>query len=428
MTLVQKGGLGWAESLFAVVALIYFSKAFVSLLAFGANIDGREGSVLFQMIGGVVYIVTFALVLPRLGKFLLFCSQNKALLFMVGLAFLSIAWSIDPQLTIRRSVALMGTTVFGIYLVMRFTPEEFCRLLTWTLGILALLSLVFVVALPQFAVHTADVHTGTWRGVYGHKNALGRMMGLGTVLFLAIALQGGRHRLLASAGAALCLLLLIMSFSRTGWLIAGSTFSVLIVLQLFRKTHRSVAIPGLMLGSLVLAGAAFWAVTNLDASTSLIGRNATLTGRTYIWSVLVEQTDRDWLGHGFQAFWYGPVGQRLVYLWLNSDLGSAHNGLLELWLDLGYVGIIAFLIIIYVGLRRLIRGILYSNGKYDIILPTIFICVMISSIPTALVVQNSIFWIIFVATLFYIYEPDVLVEAARRQVAWNSIKAQNIEA
>jgi O-antigen ligase len=425
MTLIRQPGR--AEWCFALFALIYFSKAMVSLLSFGATIEGREGSIVFQAIGAAVYLVTFALILTRLGRFLRLCSQNKALIFMVGLAFLSVSWSIDPGLTVRRSVALMGTTAFGIYLVMRFTPEEFCRLLTWTLGILAVLSLVFVVALPQIGVHAADVHTGTWRGVFAHKNGLGRAMGLGSVLFVAIALQGGRHRLLASAGAALCLLLLIMSFSRTGWLIAGSTFSVLVVLQLFRKTHQSVAIPGLMLGGLVLAGAALWAVTNLDVSTSLIGRNATLTGRTYIWSVVVEQTDRDWLGHGFQAFWYGPVGQKLVYLWLNFDLLSAHNGLLELWLDLGYMGIFAFLILTSVGFHRLIRGILYSKGYYDIILPTIFIYVIISSIPTALVLQNSIFWIIFVAALFYIYEPGVLSKATRRQLAWNSIKAQSIE-
>jgi O-antigen ligase len=173
----------------------------------------------------------------------------------------------------------------------------------------------------------------------------------------------------------------------------------------------------------------FWAVANLDTATALIGRNATLTGRTHIWSALIEQVDSDWLGYGYQAFWYSPLGEKFVLLWLAKEgFASAHNGYLELWLDLGYVGVAFFLLLVFTSLRRLIGGVLYSRGGYNLLLPALLLFFLISSIPAQLFEHNSVFWIIFVATHFNIYEPGALVKTTRQPLAWSSIEAQNIDA
>jgi O-antigen ligase len=404
MTLVQHRAPSRAEWWFAVIALIYFSGAMVLLLpntTFSSTGGAYTGSRAYQIIGAILYLVTFSLISLRFGLFLAICNQNKLLLLLVGFALASTFWSVDPGVTVRRVVALFATTAFGLYLVMRYTPEEFCRLLAWTLGILAVLSLAFAVALPQYGTHT-DIHAGLWRGVFSHKNGAGRYMGLAAVLFVALALQGGKGHRLAWAGAGLSIFLQAMSGSRTGWLLTGCTLLVLILLQIFRKTHRSIAIPGVILGGLVLAGGALWATANLETVMPLIGRNATLTGRTYIWSVVIEQADSDWLGYGYNGFWYSPIGKRMAFLWLDDRTSNAHNGYLELWLDLGYTGIVLFLLTVLVCLRRLIVWLISTNGGSGLALPTALVYTLLSTVPSVIMQYNTIHWILYVAIFAYL--------------------------
>jgi O-antigen ligase len=80
-----------------------------------------------------------------------------------------------------------------------------------------------------------------------------------------------------------------------------------------------------------------------------IGRNPTLTGRTAIWEAVLPLAGNPLIGTGYESFW---LGDRLESFWsLNegafAGIQEAHNGYLELFLNLGWIGIalIAFLIV-----------------------------------------------------------------------------------
>jgi exopolysaccharide production protein ExoQ len=87
-----------------------------------------------------------------------------------------------------------------------------------------------------------------------------------------------------------------------------------------------------------------------------VGRDPTLTDRTKIWAFLFGMHTNPFVGTGYQTFWIGP---RLEWFWQKSGLGflnEAHNGYLEVYLELGLIGVFllgGFLIASYRKICRL---------------------------------------------------------------------------
>jgi O-antigen ligase len=86
-----------------------------------------------------------------------------------------------------------------------------------------------------------------------------------------------------------------------------------------------------------------------------VGKDPTLTDRTKIWAFVLGMHTNPLIGTGYQSFWLGP---RLEFFWRNSGLGNlneAHNGYLEVYLELGFLGVallIGFLVASYRGICR----------------------------------------------------------------------------
>jgi len=82
-----------------------------------------------------------------------------------------------------------------------------------------------------------------------------------------------------------------------------------------------------------------------------LGRNSSLTGRTQIWAAVLAQRINPVLGTGFESFW---MGNRMQSVWSLSQVGieEAHNGYLELYLNLGWVGLTLLGVLIVSGYRN----------------------------------------------------------------------------
>ena len=79
----------------------------------------------------------------------------------------------------------------------------------------------------------------------------------------------------------------------------------------------------------------------IDISARLaeaVGRDPTLTGRTVIWNAVLSTHTNPLIGSGYESFWLGP---RLQEVWAQTGGGitEAHNGYLEIYLNLGIVGL-----------------------------------------------------------------------------------------
>jgi O-antigen ligase len=82
------------------------------------------------------------------------------------------------------------------------------------------------------------------------------------------------------------------------------------------------------------------------------GRDATFTGRTGIWETVLSESDSALLGSGYASFWLGERLQRIWDLYPNTPLLQAHNGYLEVYLNLGMIGVALLGGVLWTGLRN----------------------------------------------------------------------------
>ena len=107
----------------------------------------------------------------------------KWILALVAFAIASSAWSLDPVFSVRRSLVLLATTIYGIYFGGRFTIAEQLRLLSWTFALVIFSNLLMVIFLPQYGVDHGD-YFGAWLGAFPQKNLTARAMVVAALVFL----------------------------------------------------------------------------------------------------------------------------------------------------------------------------------------------------------------------------------------------------
>lgn len=87
--------------------------------------------------------------------------------------------------------------------------------------------------------------------------------------------------------------------------------------------------------------------------SSAFGRNETLTERSTIWSILVPLAEENIiLGHGFGGFWNEEIR--------DETSSHAHNGYLDVILNLGVPGLILFSMFILASCRKAQKTIAYD--------------------------------------------------------------------
>jgi O-antigen ligase len=391
------------EKGFVVLALLLFSDAFISLFRRqeGFVLDVTEGDPVMQVFLFGVYVVTLCLILLRWKSVMQLVLKEKLLILLVAIALVSVLWSVAPIVTLRRSVALVMTTLFGVYLATRYSFKQQLQLLAWTMGLAVVLSFLFAIALPTYGIHQEGGHIGAWRGIFVHKNALGRAMGLSVVLFSLFALYGYRYRWIAWTGLALSVGLMLLSRSATPLLSSLVVLALLPLYSLWRWRNplfMHFFVMAVTLGSAVV----LWLLSQVEAILGAAGRDLTFTGRTELWSVLLQEMQKyPWLGYGYSAFWLGWQGESgRVWSVLIWEPTYAHNGYLQLGLDLGLLGISVFVLgfSLYFG-RSLIWA--RANQTATGMFPLAFLTFLLPYNMTDSIIlqQNNIFWIFYVSTV-----------------------------
>jgi exopolysaccharide production protein ExoQ len=392
------GSFRTLEKMFVVVALLLFTGAF--LVLFGGGEEGNNRLAQASYLG--IYGITCLFVAAQLKRFIYVSTREPLLLLLVGLACLSVLWSVAPEVTLRRSFALLGTTIFGAYLTMRFSLREQLQLLAWALGIAALLSLVFALALPGYGV-ISDARGEAFRGIYHQKNVLGRIMALSALVFIFVTFGDRKHFWFKWGGFGLSFGLLLLSYGKTGLVVLLIVLVLTLAYRALRQTY-TIAVPALIAVVLVGASVFVWLLGNMESALAVLDRDVTLTGRTELWPAVLEMiAKRPWLGYGYSAFWMGWEGESAyVWIWLAALANNfypthAHNGVLELWLDLGFLGVLVFGLVLLRAFGRAIR-LIRSTDAMEGIWPLTYLTFMSLvgiTYPISLE-RNSIWWVLCV--------------------------------
>ncbi len=327
-----------------IVAIVFAATGTSPFAPRQEIVDRTGGNLIIQLFWVSLAGITSGLGVlrdPR-GALRLALRAWPALLVLAWL-FASMTWAAYPDLTLRRTMRLMlvAMTAYGLALNMP-RPELFFRALLISTGAVMVVNVLGVFAIP----HLATTSSG-WLGLHPHKNTAGQFVVIAVLAWIvgAAMVRDLRLRTIVFCGALVWFGFLVMTQSKTAIGLAAVTPLVLIVGNAIMRTERLmswtlaalVAAAGTGLWFFFMAIGWGWADLGLAIFNDL-----TFTGRTGLWEFLwgeVEQ--RPIFGIGFGSFW--QTGERLSPLdfargWAATTT-QGHNGYLDLWLQVGVIGL-----------------------------------------------------------------------------------------
>ncbi|WP_263353189.1 O-antigen ligase family protein [Acidicapsa acidisoli] len=389
------------EQVMLFLLLMLSTGAGQSLITGAGTATSSEGQPVMQVIFGLLYLALFFFLLMKFRKTAISLIQRERWTIVVCLWVLaSTIWSGDPSETFRRAVALVGTSMAGLYIGMRYDLKQQLKMIALVVGLGAIASLAAGLLFPGIGL-TAD---GSWQGIYFLKNALGRMMALGSICFALLALSERRHRLIRIGMLLLCCVLMLLSKSATAVVVTFLMFVALFFRRALYLRIRPLIGLAAVIGA-VGASVGFWFVENSDRLLHAVGRNSSLTGRIPLWQLVFgEISARPIQGYGFAAFWNSWEGERVseTVNW-EVSVPHAHNGFLEVWLGIGIVGLVLLLI----GMWRIFRSSLHTARTHREIdqswpLVLLIFTVLYNLTESSLLSTNSLLWMAYVANSFWL--------------------------
>jgi O-antigen ligase len=316
----------------------------------------------------------FFFLLIALGAYFLFQRQQKVIRFLrsnpwivvfVIYCALSVVWSDYADVALKRWIKSLGDFIMVLIVLTEAQRlNAIKRLFSTTSFILMPLSVMLIKYYPDMSRYYSPWEGTMYvSGVSVDKNMLGMtclVCGLATLWRVLEVWQNekGKKRTLRlmAHGTVLGMTLWLfwMANSMTSlscFLMAGSLMTVTTLVPMARK--RTV-VHLLVLGVVCVSASTLF-LNFGGGALETMGRNSTLTGRTEIWKGLLQISDSPLLGAGFESFW---VGDRLRMIWgMNGYLygvNEAHNAYLQVFLNLGWIGVGMLIGIIFKGYRNVI--------------------------------------------------------------------------
>ena len=317
-------------------------------------------------------------------------------------AIASSLWSDAKTLVLKRSVSLFGTVMVALYLPARLGFDGAVRLVARSIATAAILSLLAGILYPRVGIMHSFGNYGRWRGIFAYKNPLAQVMGIGVMLEYYILLAS-KKRILSSLFILLEVFLIVIAGSATvlGLLVFATAALIAYLIATRGGAFRPLIV---ILVAPIAAVLAITVVLNPNLLFAVLGRDASFTGRTQLWALAWQATlDAPIFGHGFQGFW--DSGDQIVgEIW--SAIGwfapNAHNGYLEVALELGAVGIFLLSCLLIETLVRILALFSLKTASNQIALSLIvFFSVMIQSGTEAVLLrQTDIDWFMIVLLSF----------------------------
>jgi O-antigen ligase len=382
------------EAALVIILLAMFSEGVLPrLVTADQNVDG---SPLLRQLWLPVYAIVFMCALTQIKQFYRLVWRLPFLFALLALVGISTLWSIDSAVTARRAVAVLMTTMFGLYLASRYNWRDMLRVFGFAWIFIAVANFIASAGFPGFGTMT-EVHVGAWRGLFWEKNAMGGHMARASFLFGFLLLLDERSRKIWAFGLALTIGLVLLSTSKTSLLGMLMGFGILGIGGWMRRSAVS-AISFAWFG--VTSAGAFVLMLALapDAVFGLIGRDASLTGRTEIWGALMGAIqDRPWLGFGYGVFW-GPDSEPAYWIreQVEWDAPTAHNGWLDIWISVGAIGLALFVAnFILIIVRSCAAALSGWTGIFAFGFVAQFVLFSLSE--SIILQQNAIVWVTYAA-------------------------------
>jgi O-antigen ligase len=314
-----------------------------------------EGNPLNRTCELVLVLLGIAVLVSRSFHWGDFFGRNRVLTAYILFALASVFWSDFPFAAFKKWFRDLGNYLMVLVVLTDRRPLQAVSTLLRRLGYLLIpLSVVLIRYFPaisrQYESWTGSV---SYSGATTSKNMLGVLcLVCGIYYFWDTVVRWPNRenrrqkRVILVNASLICMIMWLLhtcnsATSRTCLIIAGAV----ILAAHNRAVKRSprkllVAIPLAFLTYVFL----FFGLGLSGQFASAVGRTS-LSGREEIWRIVLSQQTNPLLGAGYESFWLGP---RLERMWAagQGTINEAHNGFLEAYLNLGYIGL--FLLLLFI--------------------------------------------------------------------------------
>jgi len=354
-------------SLYAPLAwiVVCLSRSLSQWLRFGGDIQVRdtdlEGNSLDAVFLSLLILIGLYTLRRRRANLFDLIKDNKALFAFYGLALVSLLWADVPLIAFKRWLKWSGSLVMVLVILSEADPKTAIRSIVkrCAYGLIPL-SILFIKFVPRMGRAFTLSGGADFHGVATQKNEYGLLLLIFGIYFAWELVGFWRRKDVAALKRtgvvdafflAVIFWQLVLIDSKTPMLclLLGIGILVLIGHPYFHGSPTRVrnAIVGLVLAAVLLQYFADIRGTILVTAR----RNPTLTDRTVLWGEILKVPINPWLGTGWDNFW---LPERVASIWEKWRWRprSAHNGYIETYLYLGWLGLAALLFVLLTGFRR----------------------------------------------------------------------------
>lgn len=357
---------------------------------------------------------------------------------LLSLMLVGSIWSNYQTVSFGAALVQLATTSFALYLASLFDWREILRLFGNTLRVILYASVLFELfaaavirgpIMPFFPNYSGSkppaaayfwtqgnlFHDDRIQGIVGNSNMLAYMAMLGLVVFAIERAANTTSRIVTLLSFLATVPMLILSRSASiGFAVASIALAAIVSIAAegkereVRHRYYRVALIGLGAGALLL-------LTYRAQIFSMIGKSPDMTGRTTIWKIVLDLIDqRPIQGWGWTSYWVPWVEPYNGLVVLNGiPYYQAHNAFLDVWLQLGVVGLGLFVLLVGITFVRIWRlAVRHTHPLY--LWPILVFVGIITQNLTESRMLVEIGWVILVLFAVKVREPAELLEPLGR--------------
>ena len=334
----------------------------------GTNVQ-LEGSPLDALFFGLLLAAALVVLIRRGKRTRCFLTANWPILIYFFFCLISVTWAYYPDVAFKRWIKAIGDLAMVLIIVTDAQPVAALRRLISRVGFLLLPTSVL------FIKYYGDLGRGYTPdgeqmnvGVSTNKNSLGlivlvvSLVTLWNVRSLLIHKdEPNRGRRLVAQGTLLAFGLALFGMANCATCIACFIIGGGLILATGLRAIRSrpARVHALCL-TIVLVGGGISLFGGQAGVVHALGRDTTLSGRTEIWAAVIPAVPNPVVGAGFESFWIGPDVQKvyrsLEGWWDPQGINEAHDGYIEIYLNLGWIGVCLIALILITGYRHASRA------------------------------------------------------------------------
>lgn len=312
-----------------------------------------------QVVYSSIFLLSFLAIVPYYKRLWQWVNEEKFIIFFLFWCGLSIIWSQDALVSSKRYIQYITTSLVFISLFLNWKDTSIIfQILKIILPIYVVYNYFVIFTNPQ----AIDPEFFTWRGIHVGKNILGQTAVINAIFFAYFSIKTTNipKKIFYIIFLFLSIGLLIGSTSGTS-IISFTLIVGFILLKKLNKIFTPIGLGNKAIYALVITVLLFilsliyFAPSLMVLLFREIGKDPTFTGRTDLWlDLLVLAEHHVVLGYGYQAFWIptSPINLFLFqkYIWLPNQ---AHNGYVDMIVEIGVVGLILFIILVISLIKRM---------------------------------------------------------------------------